>query len=109
MWTVLFQNNAASVGLFSWVAPSDCVIRAVQGSNGNMHVTNDPALTVALFQTPTELITVGKDLLILLAGTTTVSHDLNVPIQGGRTLFVHFSASKGSLVLFLDSADIPAD
>jgi hypothetical protein len=102
MRTVLFMNNATAIALFSWTVPNDIVIRGVAGSNGNMHITTDPALTVALYQTPTELISVPKDVLIVVAGTQTPSPVMNIPVSAGKTLFAHFSASKGSMVLFID-------
>ena len=101
MRSVMFCNNAASIASFTWTLDADAILHHAIATFSNLIITSDPSLTVALWQTPTELINYPKDILVIQVGTS-VTPDFKIPLQKGSRLFVQFSAAKGSVVIYIE-------
>jgi hypothetical protein len=101
--TILFQNNVASIAQFTWVVDSDVVL-VLAVSTGSVLISSDPMLTQALYTTPTELISIGKDIIVTPCWSSSLTSppQLNIPLSKDSRLFVNFTASKGSCVLFVE-------
>jgi hypothetical protein len=70
------------------------------GSTTQATLTNDSTLTNAIiFGGETELISTGKDLLLL---TTSTVVPVDFPLSRGSKIFVNFSATKGAAYIYLD-------
>jgi hypothetical protein len=106
MRTVKVASTAAAT---SWVVDRDCVLVAVQlasSTTNRVLVSNDPAATVAEIESPSstyiaETLAVYAKVLVGSNGQTIPLPTLNIPLQGGSTLYFSFS-TVASAILFLE-------
>jgi hypothetical protein len=91
-----------------WTVDADCVLKAAYNNAGANVLTSDPALTAALFSTPTELISTGKDVTVIPLSSSSL-FQLNIPLKKDSRLFVNTGAVKCSIILFVEDQPTSAD
>jgi hypothetical protein len=99
--TILFQNNSAAITQFVWTVERDLTLVSVNATSGNGVVTTDPSLTFALFGTPTELISTGKDIFVISLYSGIPFH-LAFPFKEGTKVYLNLGATKMSIVLTVE-------
>jgi hypothetical protein len=104
--TILFSNNVAAATTLTWSVTTDCVLKYVIGTTSISLLTTDPSLTSAIWNTPTELISTGKD-VVAIPFQTSNSAQLNIPFKKGSQVFLQLSAVKQNVVLLVED-DIPS-
>jgi len=107
MRTVRIASNAATA---SWLVDKDCVLTGavLASSTANKAcVSSDPSQTVTDLESPASSFTIEMFVIYLrMGGASTTSaniyfENLNIPLEGGRTIYVSFSTA-GSVILLLD-------
>jgi hypothetical protein len=89
----------------AWTVDEDCILRAAQCSSGNAVISDDPSLTVALFQTPAAAGT-RFDIISYLSSGSAVGafppSQLNLPLSKDKTIFIANSSATAVVMLFLE-------
>jgi hypothetical protein len=93
-------SASAAADAVSWTPTQDYLLTAIAGRSTAL-ITADPSMTIAKWTLPGSTGLIDENFIAAVNAAGTNTFNSPIPIMGGRTYFICFSAA-GYVMLYLD-------